>query len=272
MPIFNYEDIEINYIKRGRGDPLLLFQGWGTTIEGWSLQLPYFKRRMQVIALDNRGVGGSSRPNYPYTMDMFVQEAKALLDFLNIKGKIHIMGVSMGGATAQNFVLKYPNMVKTVILLATSAFFDKQLHDNLYEQYRIIMEDLDIDEGFKRKLDLMFSDSFINNLNLDKKLYDLLKDILMTKNTTRLQDLINRGAAIEEHDTRDLLHKIKQPTLIIHGTADKMVPFENSKLLHEKIPNSKFITLEGYGHGSVLAEDAERINKIIWNFIQEHLD
>ncbi len=63
---------------------------------------------MMVIALHNRGTGKSSRPNYPYTMDMFVDDIKGLLDHLEIKNKIHLAGISMGGMIAQNFVLKYP--------------------------------------------------------------------------------------------------------------------------------------------------------------------
>ncbi len=271
IPIFNHGDIEINYVKRGKGEPLLMFQGWGTTIDGWTFQLPFFKRKMMVIALDNRGVGGSSRPDYPYTMDMFLDESKALLDFLGIKEKIHVMGISMGGMVALNFVLKHPDTVKTLVLLATTAAIDMDGFDSLFEQYKTIMEDLEEEEGYQKKLDLMFSESFIQRLKEDATLNKVLFDTLMRKNTTTVQNLINRGAAIKDHDVRNSLHEITQPTLIVHGMADKMVPFEDSKVLDEKIPNSKLVPLEGYGHGSVLVEDAEKVNNIIWDFLQEHL-
>jgi len=274
IPIFKHGDIDINYIKKGKGEPLVLIQGWATTLEGWAFQLTFFRRKMTVIALDNRGIGGSSRPNYPYTMDMFVDEIKSLLDFLEIQQKIHLCGISMGGMIAQNYVLKYPDMVKTLVLLSTSAFYRKEFSDPIMEQYRAIMQDLDLEEGFKRKLDLMFSESFIKKVKQDKVLYNTLYEQLMIKSASNAswQNLENRGAAIENHDTRQTLPKIKQPTLIIHGTNDKYIPLEDAELLNENIPNSKLFTLEGFGHASVLIEDAEKVNNIIWTFIQEHLD
>ena len=82
IPIFKHNDIEINYIMKGKGEPLVLVHGFGTKYQGWNFQISYFKKRMKVIALDNRGVGKSSRPNYHYTMDMFVEDIKALLDHI----------------------------------------------------------------------------------------------------------------------------------------------------------------------------------------------
>lgn len=274
IPIFKHGDIDINYIKKGKGEPLVLIQGWATTLEGWAFQLTFFRRKMMVIALDNRGIGGSSRPNYPYTMDMFVDEIKALLDFLEIQQKIHLCGISMGGMIAENYVLKYPDMVKTLVLLSTSAFYRKEFSDPIMEQYRAIMQDLDLEEGFKRKLDLMFSESFIKKVKEDKVLYNTLYEQLMIKSASNAswQNLENRGAAIENHDTRQSLREITQPTLIIHGTHDKYIPLEDAELLNESIPNSKLVTLEGFGHASVLIEDAEKVNNMIWTFIQEHLD
>ena len=264
FPIFNYKDIEINYLKRGKGSPLVMIQGLGQTFESWTFQIPYFKRKMMVIALDNRGVGKSSRPDYPYTMEMFVEETKALLDHLNIGEKLHLIGVSMGGMIAQNFVLKYPKMVKTLILLATSAKMDP---NPLIEEYKLI-ERMDVENAYKKKLNLLFSDSFIENLKKDEKLNDLLKKKLVIESTTTIQDYINRGAAITGHDTRNDLQKITIPTLIMAGTKDKIIPFEESEYLHANIPNSNLIPLENYGHGSLLVEEAQKINDMIWDFIK----
>lgn len=55
------------------------------------------------------------------------------------------------------------------------------------------------------------------------------------------------------------------------GTEDQIIPFEHSKCLHEKIPNSILQEFPGFGHGSLLVEDAEKINDLIWDFIKEHL-
>lgn len=268
MPFFNFEDLEINYLKRGKGKPLLMFQGLGQSIGSWTFQIPFFKRRMQVITLDNRGIGESSRPNYPYTMDMFIDETIALLEYLKIEEQVHVMGISMGGMIAQQFALKHPEKVKTLVLLATAAYMNPT---PLIEKYRHFKEDLSIDEAFEEILKLMFSEDFIAKVQKDENLYDTLKQKLMLENPPRMQDYINRGAAIAEHDTRDSLHSITQPTLIVAGSNDKIIPVEESKFLHEKIPNSRLEIIKGYGHGSLLIEDFERINNLIWDFIKQYL-
>lgn len=267
MPIFNYKDVEINYLKRGKGEPLLMFQGLGQTIDSWTFQLPFFKRKMMVIALDNRGVGGSSRPDYPYTMDMFVDESKALLDYLEIKDKVHLIGVSLGGLIAQNFVLKHPELVKTITLLATASHLDP---GPLLDRYRIIIEEMEPENAFISRLELLFSDEFIKRVKEDRKLYDTLFDKL-GKSTTRMQDYKNRSAAVKGLNTADLLHAISQPTLVLAGSEDKLVPVEESKVLHEKIPNSTLEIIEGYGHGSLLVEDFQKVNNTIWNFIEQYI-
>ncbi len=268
MPIFNYKDVEINYLKRGKGEPLLMFQGLGQSIGSWTFQIPFFKRRMMVITLDNRGIGESSRPNYPYTMDMFLEETIALLEHLQIEDQLHVIGISMGGMIAQQFALKYPEKVKSLILLATAAHMNPE---PLIEKYKHFKKDLSLDEAFKERLDLMFSHDFITKVQQDENLFETLKKKLVLENPPRMLDYINRGAAIAEHDTRDSLHKITQPTLILTGSDDKIVPAEQSRFLHDKIPNSKLEIIEGYGHGSLLIEDFERINNIIWNFIKENM-
>lgn len=57
IPIFNYNDMNINYVKKGKREPLVLLQGWATTIQGWTFVQPYFKNKM----IDNRGIRESSK-------------------------------------------------------------------------------------------------------------------------------------------------------------------------------------------------------------------
>ena len=226
---------------------------------------------MMVLSLDNRGNGKSSKPDYPYSMEMFIDETNAFLEFLEIKEKIHLVGTSMGGMTAQNFVLKYPKKVKTLILISTSAFLGEDF-EVMFEEYRKIRNELTPEVGFKRMLELSFSEPFLERLNKDELLNNALFEELFIKNTMSWQDYTNQAAAVRSHDTRELLNKIGIPTLILHGTSDKEISFNHAEFLHKKIPNSKLIPLEGLGHGGPLITEYERVNTLMWNFIQENLD
>ena len=154
-----------------------MFQGLGQSIGSWTFQIPFFKRRMMIIALDNRGIGESSRPNYPYTMEMFLEETIALLEHLQIEDQLHVIGISMGGMIAQQFALKYPEKVKSLILLATTAYMNPE---PLIEKYKHFKEDLSLEDAFKERLDLMFSQDFIIKVQQDEKLSETLKKKTIT--------------------------------------------------------------------------------------------
>jgi 3-oxoadipate enol-lactonase len=265
LPIFKYDDIKINYIKKGEGSPLVLVQGFGGKLTVWDFQISFFKQKMMVIALDNRGVGKSSRPNYPYTMDMFVEDLKNLLKFLDVQDKIHLCGHSMGGMIAQHFVLKYPNMVKSLILSATSPMFYGSVLDAFIQD----LENISLEKQFERGLIFTFSRYFRKKLKEDKRLYEFLKNENLT-NPTRLQDMKNQSVAISKHNVINLLQNIIVPTLIMVGSQDIITPRKATQLLHEKIPNSTLEVLKGVGH-QLIIESSEKVNNLMWNFIQQHL-
>ncbi|MFX1326362.1 MAG: alpha/beta fold hydrolase [Promethearchaeota archaeon] len=269
IPIFSHNDIEINYFIKGKGEILLLIPGMGNGYESWTIQISYFRRKMMVLSLDNRGAGKSSKPDYPYTMDMYTNDIYALLNHLNIKTQIHLAGHSMGGMIAQSFVIKYPEIVKTLTILAAPTYIDDSFKQ-VFEQLESIMQESDLETRFKKTLEFNNSESFIKSLTQNKSLYDVLLEQFIKQCTMfDIKDFINQTAALSGFDTRGLLHKISQPTLIMHGTDDK-IPIEHSKILNEKIPNSRLELLEGFGHAFVL-EDPVKVNNLIWNFLQAHL-
>jgi proline-specific peptidase len=271
IPVFEHKDIKINYFEKGKGEILLMISGFGQPYGTWALQISHFQRKMMVLAPDNRGVGESSKPDYPYTMDMFTNDIYALLNHLNIETQIHLVGHSMGGMIAQAFVLKYPEIVKTLTILAAPTYIDDTFNQ-VSEQLEASMQDPDLEARFKKMSELSYSESFIKRITQNKSLYDIILDQFIEQSTTfTLKDYINQKAAMSGFDTRELLHKISQPTLIMQGTDDKMVPIEHSKILNEKIPNSRLELFEGLGHSFIL-EDPLKVNNLIWNFIQQHLE
>jgi pimeloyl-ACP methyl ester carboxylesterase len=265
IPKFEIDDLEINYKVAGKGIPLLLIQGLGHKLTGWQLQVPFFRNKgMRVISYDNIGVGKSSRPDLPYSMDLFVKILKGLLDHLKIKEKIHICGISMGGMIAQHFVLQYPDLVKTMNLLATSPRCEvKPLINNLK-----MLEGMTEEQKMNALLPFLFSKTFVKRIKQDKVLYEMLKSDFETDPTT-IKDYENQAAAIEKHNTIDQLSKIKIPTLIIVGTKDVLLPVKHSKILHENIPNSTIKIIEGAGH-AISLEISEKVNQLMFDFIKKH--
>ncbi len=270
--MFKKDNIEINFIKKGVGEPLVLIQGTNTKLEAWQYQIEFFKEKMMVIAFDNRGAGKSSRPDYPYTMDMYVEDTKTLLDHLNIQKGIHLCGFSLGGMIAQEFVLKYPNKVKTLILLATGTHIEPIKINQTFEFYNKF-DNMNFEEKLQVIIPLIYTNAFKRKLKKDEELYQYLKKdmnpIVHSDGIPQFKDYINQYKAIVNFDTRDSLDKIKQPTLIAIGSKDVNSSPEESKVLHENIPNSKLKIFENLKHGFAI-EEPEKVNNLIWDFIKEH--
>ncbi len=265
MPYFKYDDVGIFYIQEGEGEPIVLISGLGSK-NTWLFQIPYFKERMMTITLHNRGTGKSSRPDYPYTIDMFMNDIIALLDHLNIREKIHLAGISMGGMIAQYLALKYSDKVKTLILCATTPI---HVGSSIIETQKM-MKDFSWEQKFKVRLGALYGRDFRKRLKKNHDLYEQLKQEFI-EDGTELKDWINQGAAIANFDIKEQLYKIKQPTLILAGGEDSVIDIQYSQILREKIPNATLQIIPNTGHRFIV-EEPEKVNEIIWNFIKLSLD
>jgi proline-specific peptidase len=261
-------------LSEGKGDPLVLVPGSNTKLQAWNFQISYFKDKMNVISLDNRGSGKSSRPNYPYSLEMFVEDLKNLLDHLKIEKKIHLCGSSLGGFIGLKFVLKYPEKVKTLILCATGAEADQTGVNQRFKLYEDFVK-MDMEQMINTIMPNLFSRKFRKKLKENEELSNQIKNdmnfITYYNDPPRYEDYINQLSALKNYDIRDKLQHISQPVLIMVGTKDILTPLEESELLHEKLPNSKLEVFQGVGHGFTI-EIADEVNKLMWNFIQEHLE
>jgi len=107
----------------GSGKPLVFVCGTFTKYQSRNYQINYFKEKMRVITFDNRGTGKSSRPDYPYSMELLVEDLNNLLGHLGLNEGVHLCGSSMGAMISQIFTLKYPQIIKTLTLCAPTAYY-----------------------------------------------------------------------------------------------------------------------------------------------------
>ena len=131
--VFAYiNGINICYKKYGKGYPVILVSGFSGTKEGWIAQIGALSERFNVITFDNRSSGKSDHPNEPITMQMFANDLKGLMDFLQIDGA-HLIGQSLGGMIIQQFTFNYPKYVNKLVLMNTT-YSAKWIHDILIKQ------------------------------------------------------------------------------------------------------------------------------------------
>lgn len=245
MPHAEVAGRKLHYIRQGEGEPLLLIQGmsgnhlhWGDDFLG--LLTPHF----DVIAYDNRGIGRSAKVDAPFTIADLADDAAGLLDALGI-ASAHVMGISMGGMTAQELALRHPGRVRTLTLGCTyaggadSAMTDPAVVQRLGELFMTGRTEEALRYGFEVNVSPHFAE--------DRANFELVRRIA-SELPASLDILMLQVQAIAAHDTSERLREIDVPTLVLHGTVDQMLPVSNAHAIASRIPGARLEVFEDVGH------------------------
>jgi len=282
-------DIDVYYEIHGEGEPLLLIEGLGYSTWMWFKQVPTFSREYKVIAFDNRGVGNTDKPDSEYTIEMMADDAAVLLKVLEVDSA-NVLGVSMGGFIAQEMALKYPNMVKSLVLVSTSFGVNNgmpnigsnYLWGTFLELLDLIPTMLEFSGKGSTPVPMFNSRGLTTGKKIRYGLSLAFTPEYLNTHTEEIDRIVEWRLANPQpfyawkrqliagmnFYATDRVHQVRAPTLVITGSEDRVVPLESSKRLAEKIPDSRFITLEGTGHLPFI-EKAEEFNKIVLGFLRE---
>ncbi len=256
--------------------PIILIHGFGAKKEIWNSQVGALSKKFKVVTFDIRGSGKSDRPNKPYTMEMFADDIKGLMDYLHLK-KVHLIGRSLGGMIAQHFTLNYPECVDKLVLITTNPGIpDEQGAEMVKESYIEGLKRLKEDpvKEFWQKARVLYYKEFRKQMeaNPKKKFHgiwsveDLIRESTIDPPTP--QDIENRAHAIAKHNTLERLSEIKNKTLLLAASHDRLTPRSSMVEMHKRIPNSTLKIIEKAGHFMTLSR-APEINKIIIDFLED---
>jgi pimeloyl-ACP methyl ester carboxylesterase len=245
MPHLRSNGINLYYEEHGSGEPLVLIMGFTVSSIGWHWNIPSFAQDFRTIAFDNRGVGQSDKPDVPYSMAMFADDTAGVFDHLKIE-QAHVFGISMGGMIAQEFALRHPQRVKTLILGCTNCGGPTAVPSKDPDVLNLLgnIESVDVQQAA-----LIMTKVAVTPWFMQKHM-----DILIQLNQLSLQHptpkygMDRQMQAIQGHDTYERLPQIKVPTLVITGKEDGLVPPENSVTLAQRIPNADLVLLSNASH------------------------
>ena len=262
MPVARNGNVELNYEVHGDGEPLLLLQGLGYGIWGWWKQIGDLSRDHRLIVFDNRGVGGSSKVTEPYTVDDMADDAAAVLDAAGADSA-YVAGISLGGLIAQSLAARYPDKVRRLVLISTTHGGPEAVP--VPPETAAIMldpgEDLTPEQKIRRNMPPAFRPGWVE-AHPDE--FDEIV-ALRVGNIPPWDAYVAQATAGGTADTTGLIGKIGAPTLIVHGTEDRVVPFGNAELLASKIAGAKVEVLSGAGH-VVMIEEPDRLHGLIRGF------
>jgi len=243
----------------GSGYPIVFLHGFAGDSRLFDDQFEVFAQHCQIICYDLRGFGKSDLPpSEPYR---HYDDLKALLEYLGI-ARADLVGQSMGGAIAIDFVLAHPAMTRALILLdsmlggfehspeflAWFAFLASQASDSGVETAKALLLDTPLLEGARAKA-------------------DVAQRLGQTFSEYSGWHWVNEDPEIGlEPPAIQRLEQIHTPTLIIAGARTDSDLRSIADLLQERIPNAREIILDGVGHVPNM-EDPQTVNELVLDFL-----
>lgn len=252
------DTVDLAYSESGNGPPLVLLHGLGSGQRDWELQTPAFAPAYRVIIPDLRGHGRSPKPRGHYRMSQLAADVALLLMRLEAR-PAHVLGLSLGGAVAQQLAIDHPELVHSLVLVNTvSRFVTTQWRQRLLGVRRFASVYL---EGMDKVAD-----------QVADRLFPLLEQApVRAEAVTRLAS--NDPAAyraslwaVVRFDVSFLLDLITCPVLVIAGDRDTTLPLEAKRQLAERLPNARFCVLANSGHASPI-DQPEEFNRLVLDFL-----
>jgi 3-oxoadipate enol-lactonase len=263
MPILQVNNTSIWYESHGEGPETIVFShGLLWSGEMFHYQESYFKDRYRIITFDHRGQG-KTPGKAPYDMDTLSEDAIALIQTLCDR-PVHFAGLSMGGFVGMRIAARRPDLIKSLILLETSAAGEALANVPKYGILNLIVRFLGIQPVVPAIKKIMFGESFLKDPAKREEL-SYWEGVLSANNpktiTKAVEGVIYRKPVLPE------LHRIKCPTLILTGEEDVATPIPKGQQIQQHIKGSTFVRIPKAGHSSTI-ETPEAVNKAIEAFLQ----
>jgi pimeloyl-ACP methyl ester carboxylesterase len=257
--------VSLNYEITGEGEPVLLIMGTSGSLQMWGEIAPRLAQEYQVIAFDNRGLGGSERGEGQITVASLAEDASALLEALEIP-RAHTLGWSLGSAIQQEMALAHREQMATAIMYATWARCDG-FQRAVLTALRLPYAVRDMDAALTAA-GLAFSPQLLDDPNVEQMVAALAPAFPQTED--QMQVTVEQWDADLLHDTLDRLGGITTPTMVIVGEQDQLTPTWQAKKVADAIPGARYelVTGPGSSHGLHL-ERPDDLVRLVTDFLHD---
>lgn len=244
---------------------VLLLGGLGGTRLTWRGQLRAFGHRYRTLAPDHRDSGESDPADADYTTAEQADDAAA---FLRAVGAVpaQVLGLSMGGFVALHLALRHPDLVRSLVLVGTSAGGARHVRPDA-AGLEALRPDFSLPHGERalRSARLMMRPGFLDGSpGVARAIAQGAEYAPPTPESYARQFRSTRT-----HDVTGELGRLSVPTLVVHGTADPVVRFANGEHLAGAIPGAQLVAYPGVGHLPHL-EYAPDFNRDVLAFFDRH--
>jgi pimeloyl-ACP methyl ester carboxylesterase len=225
-------------------------------------QVDHFKDSYRCVTYDHRGQGGSEVTDDGYDMDTLTGDAIALIEELGI-GPCHFAGLSMGGFVGLRIAIRRPDLIKSLILIETTADPEPEENKPKYRKLNRVARWFGLGMVIKKVMPIMFSQSFLNAYSREDE-QKLWRDRIVANDRVGITRAVT--GVIDRQGVYEQLGKIDTPTLIIVGEEDVATVPEKSERMRAAIRGAKLVRIPRAGHSSTIEEPAA-VNAAIEDFL-----
>ena len=237
------------FTERGSGPPLLLVHGLMVTGEMFEPVIEHLATRHRLIVPDLRGHGRSRGLPPPYTVAQLASDLSRLLDHLGIDSTA-VLGYSQGGAIAQQLVLDHPKQCDRLLLVCTYAFNMATVRER-FEGH--LLPPLVHLLGVRRFAKVVVSQGA---KQLSQQRAGWLASLMADQDSKLMVSAWKETMAF---DSRRRLAEIGCPTLVVAASNDQAVPVHHAKMLHDGIPGSQLVIIDGADHTLIWTHSDELV-------------
>ncbi len=286
MPYTTRDGVSLYYEHDQSGgdrETVVFVEGLGVGRWLWHWQREAFADAYDLLLPDNRGSGESDAPLPPvvprlpqalrvlwflkiggYSIEEMAADLEAVLADAGVE-RAHVVGASMGGMIAQQYALEYDRAESLCLLCTTHGGEDAvPIPDETQAQIYDTPEDATERERIRHRMGPALTDRFVAE---NPETIDQILDWREEQDADEVPREA-QGAAGANFDVSDRVRTIDLPTLVLHGTDDRVLPVENGRRIAEKLPDARLEILEGAPH-MLMIERSKEVNELLEAFLAE---
>ncbi len=250
------KDANIAYVDEGTGDNTIIFiHGLGSYLRAWDKNIPELSKKYRCIAIDLPGYGKSSKEIHSGSMEFYADVVAQLINKLELKN-VTLAGHSMGGQISMVFALKYPTLVKNLVLVDPAGF--ETFNEGEKQWFRDVMT---VNAVKLTPVQAIRSNLILNFYDMPDDAEFMVTDRIALRDAKEFEKYCYAVAksvhGMVDQPVINLIDRIIQPTLIVFGENDNLIPNpylhggkteDIAKIGNEKIKGSKLVIIPECGH------------------------
>lgn len=264
MPFAANGDVQLHYEEHGSGpECIVLIPGLGLPGTAWAPVVEQLAPHLRVLVHEPRGSGDSDAPSSDrYTAETVADDLFAVLDAAGVR-QAHLVGFSMGGLISQDFALRYPDRVRSMVLLATYAAPDEWLRRVLSLRAEMIQK-LGMIDHFRVFLPFVFSPLAFRTI--PERVHAV--ETRMQTNPPAQDAYLRQIEYCLAHSVTAELRDVSAPTTVVCGSHDLLTSFPLCQELATAIPGATYTKFDGASHALWLERTAE-FSRLCLDFVED---